>query len=98
MAKKIKEKITPEGKKNREDAQDRVAADKVKADKATEDLMKAAETSKKGFFVEEGKAITSRKGVKGPGDRVTATDIAAGDAGTKALSELVKKGIVKEVR
>ncbi len=83
---------------NRANAKAQADAETARADKATADLMEAAEASKKGFFVEEGKSITSRKGVRGPGDRVTSADIAAGGAGTKALSELVKKGIVKEVK
>ena len=73
-------------------------ADAEAADKAAKDLEAASKKAKKGFFVEEGCSVTSRKGIKGPGDRVTAEVFGKGKIGEDALKNMCDAGKVKEVK
>ena len=80
-------------KRNNKETTPEVTEATDKVDEATAALLDAAETSKKGYFVKEGKSVTSRKGVKGPGDRVEPEIF--GKIGATVLDDLCRRGIVE---
>jgi len=71
---------------------DKAAADKAAADKAAADKAAAVE-EKPPFYVEQGKSLTTKRGILADGDAITAADLAGGEAALKAF---VKSGHVGE--
>lgn len=83
--KKICEENKIELKENLEDMS---SADLVNLKKA----LKAVVDKPSGLLVQPGKSVTTKKGIKGPGDVITASMLGGG---AEALEQLKKKEIIK---
>ena len=80
-------------KKAKKAVTDKAYKDKKKLEKLDAEKVEAEAAAKCGYFVAEGKAITSKKGIVAGGDRVT---VAHWDEAT--LKKLVESGAVKEIK
>jgi hypothetical protein len=56
-----------------------------------DDAVQKLETGKASFYVKEGKAVTSKRGILSEGDEINANDLAGGK---EALDAFVKSGHV----
>ena len=74
-------------------ARDRRAREKEEKEAA--ELAEKEAAAKRGNFIEEGKSVTSGRGILGPGERVTAKDFSGGEA---VLKNLIDKKVVRVVK
>jgi len=89
-------------KKAQEEAEAKAKAEQVAADKAAEkkaqeeaEAKAKAEAKKKGFFIAEGKSMTSKKGILAPGAEVKPEFVSGGQ---ETIDFHVKRGTIVEVK
>ena len=88
--------LSESDKKAKKAANDKASKIKREKEKAAAELIEKEVEAKRGYFIEDGKSISSAKGILGPGDRVKPEYF--GKDGAAVLKRLVDSGAVKEVK
>ncbi len=89
--------LTDAEKKVKKAANDKASKIKREKEATAKELAEAEAEAKRGFFIAEGKAISCKKGILGPGDKVTPENLGNHD-GEAVFKRLVESGAIVEVK